>query len=739
MKKLFQTMLTCAALTSVMTFSACSDDDEPTQTPPPAPTTAEDLIGTITGTKTLNANTAYTLTGSLIISDGATLEIPAGTTIKARPGFASYILVDRGGKILANGTAENPITFCADADNAGSGYWGGIIINGRAPISGPNASGNEGSTEINNDYKYGGTDAADNSGVLTYVKILNSGARSSGDIEHNGLTLNGVGNGTTISNIYIADGADDAIEFFGGSVNVSNLLAVNCEDDMFDFTQGYCGTLSNCYGVWEGGFTSDESDPRGVEADGNLDGDGSNHTPQSNFRIENMTIETLSTDATMQDVIKIRRKAMATIVNAVVKGNGNVEDLVDLTDSKDPANPNTSIQLTNLLSTPFSGDEVNGTGNVTVTAGNTGANTAALSWTGYEFSGNTSSEAESLHGIINSDMTLDANKEYIIDGSVIVADGATLTIPAGMTINVRQGFANYLLVERGGKLIAEGTAEQPITFKGDADNAGSGYWGGIILNGRAPISGPNASGNEGSTEINNDYKYGGTDAADNSGVLTYVKILNSGARSSGDIEHNGLTLNGVGNGTTISNIYIADGADDAIEFFGGSVNVSNLLAVNCEDDMFDFTQGYCGTLSNCYGIWEAGFTSDESDPRGVEADGNLDGDGSNHTPQSNFRIENMTIETRTTDAALQDAIKIRRKAKATIVNAVVKGNGNVEDLVDLTDSKDPADPSTSIQLSNQLSTPFSDNEVNGTGNVTVADGNTGADSSVFGWSGYTNF
>ena len=85
------------------------------------------------------------------------------------------------------------------------------------------------------------------------------------------MTLNAVGNGTTINNVYIVEGADDAIEFFGGSVNVSNLLAVNCDDDMFDFTQGYCGTLSNCYGIWDDGFTSTEEDPRGIEADGNLD------------------------------------------------------------------------------------------------------------------------------------------------------------------------------------------------------------------------------------------------------------------------------------------------------------------------------------------------------------------------------------------------------------------------------------------------------------------------------------
>ena len=141
---------------------------------------------------------------------------------------------------------------------------------------------------------------------MQYVKLLYTGARSSAEIEHNGLTLNGVGNGTTIDHIYVAEGADDAIEFFGGTVNVDNLLAVNCDDDMFDFTQGYSGKLSNCYGRWEKAFTRyRRRSSVGVEADGNLDGKGADHTPQSNFVIENMTIENLSESAEMQDAVKV--------------------------------------------------------------------------------------------------------------------------------------------------------------------------------------------------------------------------------------------------------------------------------------------------------------------------------------------------------------------------------------------------------------------------------------------------
>lgn len=381
MKKLFWAFMTSAALATA--FTACSDDNDPVDGGEESRT--EELSGTIRGTKTLDAKNEYFLTGTLVVPEGATLEIPAGTTIKARKGFASYILVAQGGKIVAQGTADKPITLTADQATASSGYWGGLIINGKAPISGAQATGNTSATEINNDYKYGGENVADNSGTLKYVKLLYTGARSSADIEHNGLTLNAVGNGTVIENIYIADGADDAIEFFGGSVNVTNLLAVNCEDDMFDFTQGYSGTLKNCYGIWKSGFTSDEADPRGIEADGNLDGDGPDHLRQSNFKVENMTIEHLTADAEMQDVIKIRRGAKVVVTNALVKGTGRVKDLVDMTDKKGNGDAESVISLTNSLTTAFTGKEVNGTGNVTVKAGNTGADRSLFAWSGYKF------------------------------------------------------------------------------------------------------------------------------------------------------------------------------------------------------------------------------------------------------------------------------------------------------------------------------------------------------------------
>lgn len=345
---------------------------------------------------------SYVLDGALIVEEGGELVIEPGTIIKANKGFDKYILVARGGKIMAQGTADKPITFTANATyankaNEGQGHWGGILLNGYAPISHPVNGKTEGKTEINNAYAYGGDNEHDNSGVLKYVVIAYGGASRSEEVEHNGLTLNAVGDGTTIENVYVLNSADDAIEFFGGTVNVKNLLAVNPEDDMFDFTQGYSGTLENCYGIWEEGYYSGEKDPRGVEADGNLDGKNKEYDRQSFFTIRNMTIELNMQPKTnketdhgyfMDDVIKIRRECKVNIENALVKGTGSAEDLIDLTDKVTNAKPGCIINVTNKLSSKLIGKEVRAIDakqhTINISDGNTGCNKDLFKWTGYK-------------------------------------------------------------------------------------------------------------------------------------------------------------------------------------------------------------------------------------------------------------------------------------------------------------------------------------------------------------------
>lgn len=383
MKKVLFGFLMFAAMMTPLVLTSCDDDAEEKEVPKEE---EKELVGTITEARTLDATVEYLLTGPVIVQDGGTLNIPAGTVIKAEKGFDKYILVLRGGKINVNGTAVAPVTITADTDDAKQGHWGGLIINGKAPLSG----GTEGTTEINADHKYGGTNVSDNSGTITYLKLEYTGARSDADVEHNGLTLNGVGNGTKIENVYIPYGADDAIEFFGGSVNVKNFLAVDPDDDMFDFTQGYSGTLENAYGIWQTGYVSTESDPRGIEADGNLDGNNPTQTGQSNFTVKNMTIDLRLAPSTaegnyMHDVIKVRRGAKATIENALVIGQGQAKELIDMNDSKGNGDPETTISITNKLTTAINGEEVNGTAIVTKAEANTGCSNDIFNWTGYEF------------------------------------------------------------------------------------------------------------------------------------------------------------------------------------------------------------------------------------------------------------------------------------------------------------------------------------------------------------------
>jgi hypothetical protein len=225
------------------------------------------ISSNISSNTTWTANNVYELGGRITVLDGVTLTIEPGTIIKGQAGTganATALLVARGGKINAVGTPTKPIIFTSVADEitqeqvgaglfispnldpATQGLWGGIIILGKAPIS---ASANEiqieGIPTTDPNGLYGGNDVSDNSGVMKYVSIRHGGANIGNGNEINGLTLGGVGNGTTIENIEIVGNQDDGIEFFGGTVNVYNLLVWFSGDDAIDTDQAWAGTLNN--------------------------------------------------------------------------------------------------------------------------------------------------------------------------------------------------------------------------------------------------------------------------------------------------------------------------------------------------------------------------------------------------------------------------------------------------------------------------------------------------------------
>lgn len=348
---------------------------------------AADLKGNVTGDVCLTNDVVWILSGPLSVKAGATLCIEPGTTIKAVAGGTDvYLVIEQGAKINAQGTAAAPIRFTSSAANPRSGDWGGIILIGKAPISG----GGTATTEVV-DLTYGGTIVNDNSGVMKFVEASYTGARINGDKEFNGITFYAVGNETVIENIAVFYGDDDAFEWFGGTVNVKNLMAVNIKDDMFDWTQGWNGTATNFYGLREANYKSVTEDPRGLEGDGNLDGNSPGDTGQSNPTINGLVLIN-GAAVEMADMIKVRRGSGLTLTNAYVafaNPNAKASDFIDLQDSKGDAKG--ALVNISIVGNASSGLDIydiktEGDATINVTDGITPTVSRDLfNWTGYIF------------------------------------------------------------------------------------------------------------------------------------------------------------------------------------------------------------------------------------------------------------------------------------------------------------------------------------------------------------------
>jgi len=208
--------------------------------------------GTGTGTVSWTNDKDYLLEGFVFVNDGQTLTIEAGTVVRFKAGEgenASAIIVARGGKIVAEGTAEEPIIFTAESDDlilsvekSKRGLWGGLIILGNAPI---NMRGGEAAIEgipfSEPRGVFGGPDENDDSGILKYVSIRHGGTNIGDGNEINGLTLGGVGNKTVIDYVEIISNEDDGVEIFGGTVNLKHIVVSGCGDDAFDYDLGWTG------------------------------------------------------------------------------------------------------------------------------------------------------------------------------------------------------------------------------------------------------------------------------------------------------------------------------------------------------------------------------------------------------------------------------------------------------------------------------------------------------------------
>ncbi|NOR54948.1 MAG: hypothetical protein GQ531_01950 [Sulfurovum sp.] len=211
------------------------------------PQTVKTLAGNISTDMDLTADTLWLLDGLVVIQEGATLTIEPCTTIAGMSGTGdntSYMIIDKGAQIIADGTEEEPIVFTSsevalNGETPEWGQWGGLTIIGHAGNDQVNAY------EVNEAFAADATNMQDNSGVLRNVKIFNSGITMEQDKEINGISFVGVGSGTIVENITVDKSDDDCIEIWGGTVNLSNILLSNCSDDHFDIDDGYEGTVKN--------------------------------------------------------------------------------------------------------------------------------------------------------------------------------------------------------------------------------------------------------------------------------------------------------------------------------------------------------------------------------------------------------------------------------------------------------------------------------------------------------------
>lgn len=309
-------------------------------------------------------------------------------------------------------------------------------------------------------------------------------------------------------------------------------------------------------------------------------------------------------------------------------------------------------------------------------------------------SGGNGLEGNVLGGVVTSDLVLEANASYVLNGQLQVKAPATLTIPEGVTITANNdGQVDYILIEKGAKINAKGTAEKPIVMTAEVKEAGA--WGGLHLCGDAPTN----SGT-GKSEIG-DAAYGGNNANDNSGVLEYVRLEYTGYAFDSEHESNGVSFYGVGNGTKVSYLQAYKGSDDGLEFFGGTVNVDHCVVVDCTDDSFDWTEGWSGTASDL-----VAYQTDPTCDCLIEADNNgnsFDATPVSHPVLSNLylvgnnssdnkrgvrlragtqvsidnmkvtgKANNLTIETKQTDAALKNGTSVLKNVKMA---GVLKNSG----------------------------------------------------------------
>jgi hypothetical protein len=374
------------------------------------------VSGVLTTNQTWSNDNVYELAGRVVVGDGATLTIEAGTIVKGRDGQginACVLMVARGGKLNAVGTAAEPIIMTSILDDIEPGQssgttldeddrgkWGGLVILGKgliSPSTGTEAQ-IEGVPASETLGLYGGADPADNSGTIKFVSIRHGGTVLTGGSEINGLTLGGVGSGTIISDIEVFANVDDGVEFFGGNVNVTNLLIAYQGDDAVDIDQAYAGTVDGFY-VIHGGDTDEGLEIDGPEGASNATG---------KFILMNGTLKgNPLKPADVSSIGDFKSKAQGTLQNVVITGYTAGKDIQIAANYNAGCAPGSTNAFSNLIAdelvfttvqftgfdvlvysasaancaTPPAGDQTAAQGKITSVAATGSPATSTWSWT----------------------------------------------------------------------------------------------------------------------------------------------------------------------------------------------------------------------------------------------------------------------------------------------------------------------------------------------------------------------
>jgi len=618
---------------------------DPQNTVYPA-TTVTIPAGHILSNQTWTSGNVYLLDGWVYVDNNVTLTIQPGTIIRGSKVNQGTLIIERGGKLIADGTASQPIVFTSNVTNGSRTYgdWGGVIVCGRSQNNQP---GGVGTIEGGVGSAFGGgasPDLNDNSGILRHVRIEFPGIAFSANNEINGLTLGAVGVGTTIDYVQVSYSGDDAFEWFGGTVNVKHLIAYRALDDDFDSDNGFVGKVQ--FGVsLRDPAVADISESNAFESDNNST--GSTATPITMPLFSNISIfgPAVTTGTTINSLYRngmhLRRNTACSIYNSSVSGYPfglNLDGVATQTNANNNLLQIENVYLTGMVTNNFRAQSTGAPLNWTATEVGNWFNSPSRN--NATFANNSDLQLQDPFNLTAPDF-LAAKTTYKMYGWVYVRNGATLTIDPGVVIRGDKLSKSALIIERGGKLIANGTANEPIVFtSGEAANArGYGDWGGVIICGYASV---NLPGGTGTIEGGVGSVFGGglsPNDDDNSGSIKYLRTEFSGYDFAANNEINGLTMGGVGRGTTIDYVQISYNQDDSYEWFGGTVNCKHLIAFRGKDDDFDTDNGYSGKVQFAVTLRDPAI-ADVSQSNSFESDNNSG--GTLVLPETNATFSNVS-------------------------------------------------------------------------------------------------